>query len=717
MRLFWQRIPPETKVAAVVLGAALVQVGVLATVGLRGEDERRTELVAELRQRSRRTVERSVVNAGAARVTALEQSLQRDLETEDRPLMARVLGVLDRTDLYAHAFLLDLGRDGVPRLSEVRRPPLAIADQTPFDEKARRRVAGLMDRERSDSAGVVRACEAVADASDDRVASALALQAGWRAALRLSADQQALGLAERVLREHPNVVDNRGPSGESVPFGLGAAAAICDILQRAVQRDSDPDAGSFVDAVRHRRRLAQRLRWALTPDSYAFETAACRDLVDDVSIHLPPEAVRQLRAELDACAALDLAWDRASAVPASTLRGVAEGGEPDRLHAGLGADAIVLTVLPLPSAAAEGPGGPSAVAFMASAERWRDEVLAPARQGVDLPAGVTLVVRDRGGQTLVGPADGESDIMQISFRNVLPGLWAGVVVTDPSVLSAETESARRLWLWILVGAGLAVIAAALLALRAVLREVRLARLKSDFVSNLSHELRTPLTSLRMFVETLQEGRYRDDAERQQYLDIIARETNRLAVLVDRILQFAAFSRGRAPIELQSVDAGIVVRRALEIFRSRAMSADARIDVEIERHLPEVLLDRVAMIQVLLNLLDNAVKYGGDKGVRIRVSVRGVGSRVRFEVEDDGPGVPERERELVFEEFFRGDDSLSSSVQGTGIGLALCRRVALAHGGRIEVTEARTLGGACFELTLPDAAVGRRLALAAQEGRA
>ena len=98
-------------------------------------------------------------------------------------------------------------------------------------------------------------------------------------------------------------------------------------------------------------------------------------------------------------------------------------------------------------------------------------------------------------------------------------------------------------------------------------------------------------------------------------------------------------------------------------------------------------------------------------------MRAAGSRVRFDVEDDGPGVPERERELVFEEFYRGDESLSSRKQGAGIGLALCRRIVLAHGGKIAVTDGPILGGALVAVTLPDAAVGRRLALAARAGGA
>jgi signal transduction histidine kinase len=131
-----------------------------------------------------------------------------------------------------------------------------------------------------------------------------------------------------------------------------------------------------------------------------------------------------------------------------------------------------------------------------------------------------------------------------------------------------------------------------------------------------------------------------------------------------------------------------------------------------------------------------VKYCGHDGARIRVSVcayvpaafgnslvdsgihppaDGQELGVRIDVEDDGPGVPKRERELVFEEFYRGDDSLSRRVEGTGIGLALSRRIVLAHGGRVECLRSPTLGGALFRVTLPPAAAGRRLALAGSGG--
>ena len=260
---------------------------------------------------------------------------------------------------------------------------------------------------------------------------------------------------------------------------------------------------------------------------------------------------------------------------------------------------------------------------------------------------------------------------------------------------------RWLWVAVLAGAGLAVVAASILAVRSVLREVRLAQLKTDFVSNLSHELRTPLTGLRMFVETLQEGRVRDEAERQECLGIIAQETERLSSLVDRILQFASFSRGKAPIELVPVPVVEAVRRAVKVFGKRAESMGASLVVEVSAGPgSRVRADRDALVQVLLNLLDNAVKYGGENGPRIVLSVRVQGRQVRIDVEDDGPGVPERERELVFEEFYRADDLLARRTQGTGIGLALCRRIVLAHGGRIRMLASKRLGGALVRVDLP-----------------
>ncbi len=717
MRLLLQRIPPESRVAGVVLAAALVQVGLLAWFGLRATERRREELEDTLRGRTASVVQRAVVGAGLARVDAVERAAQLEIERAGRPLAERVALAVSGSGTYDRGYLVAPGADGVATLYDPRLPPLAPAARTARDDAARERVAELERGIAADPARVARSCESVADATGDAVASALALQAGWRAAFACSDHARALQLTERVLREAATVRDDRGVRGESVPFGIGAAAAICEVRRRAVLSSSLDQAEAFARAVTERRLLAQRLRDVLGPAAYEVEREECHALVTGTRLHVPAQTTRDLEAFLRRADADDAALDTARRAEPGRLAAALARGEAVRLAA----DDGVLAVLPLP-ADERGPEGARAVALHAPRPALVRAVLAPLREGIDVPAGVAIVVHDADGAVLedtvpgAAAATGEPLVRDVPFGAALPGATVSALLADPTVLDAETQSARRLWLWTLAASVLAVVAAGLLAARAVMREVRLARLKSDFVSNLSHELRTPLTSLRMFVETLQEGRVRDEDEARQCLAFIGQETDRLAGLVDRILQFASFSRGRAPIELRSADAAETALRAVEVFGPRAARAGASVETSVEPGLPESLLDRDALIQVLLNLLDNAVKYGRENGARVRVSVRAAGARVRFEVEDDGPGVPERERELVFEEFYRGDDSLASRVQGAGIGLALCRRIVLAHGGRIEADTSPELGGARFTVTLPDAATARRIAVAHREER-
>ena len=724
MRRFFQRIPPETRVAAVVLGAALLQVGLLAWLGLRTTDQRRAELRGDLEDRAARVVKTAVVTAGQARITVFEQRAQRELEPDGRGIAERVGDALARASIFEAGYVVSLDENGIPLLHDQRRMPLRPAPRRPRDDAARAAIVVLESAAIEDPDAALSRCEAIADGTTDLVARALALQLGWRAALRMRLDKRALDLAQRVLASDLRTVsDDRGLVGESAPFGLGAAAAVCEVWRRAVDRggveQAGPYASAFVQAVAERRVQAQRMRDMLTPADYAVERDDCRAFLDDRLLRVTIAKDRQdwLRVTLDDCDAIDARLDLVRGVdPMSLRRSVQE-----HVAEHLSVDGGRLAVFPL-SVGRDDPAedaalsGAVAVALFASHAALREALLEPARAGVHLPEGVALLVIGPDGVAVEGDHRADRLTRLLGFGPAAPGVSVCAVLADPEILDSETAAARRLWLWILGAALLAVISASLLAVRSVMRQVRLARMKGDFVSNLSHELRTPLTSMRMFVETLQEDRVTDPAERRQCLDFIAQETDRLAALVDRILQFAAFSRGRAPIELRSASAAEVVRRALEIFRSRSETAGARIDVDIAADVPEALLDKDALIQVVLNLLDNAVKYGGEGGAVIRVVVRADGPRVRIEIEDDGPGIPERERELVFEEFYRGDDSLSSSVQGAGIGLALCRRIVLAHGGRIQVGVGRTLGGASFAVTLPEAAVGRRIAVAAREDR-
>jgi signal transduction histidine kinase len=216
------------------------------------------------------------------------------------------------------------------------------------------------------------------------------------------------------------------------------------------------------------------------------------------------------------------------------------------------------------------------------------------------------------------------------------------------------------------------------------REYELARLRSDFISSISHELRTPLAQVRMFAETLLLGRVRSDQERHRSLQIIDQEARRLTHLVDNVLQFSRSERQAARIAPEPTALAPQVREAIEAFTPLAAARQVTIEAEI----PDVvaLVDPSALRQALLNLLDNAVKYG-PSGQVVRVGVSAQGDRVRLWVDDQGPGIPERDRDNVWLPFTRLDRDANSAVAGSGIGLSVVRDLLVAHGGRAWVEDA------------------------------
>lgn len=234
--------------------------------------------------------------------------------------------------------------------------------------------------------------------------------------------------------------------------------------------------------------------------------------------------------------------------------------------------------------------------------------------------------------------------------------------------------------------------------RAVYKEAKLSRLKSDFVSHVSHELRTPLTSIRLFVETLRLGRVRSDTERQECMELLDKEAERLAGLVDRLLDWARIESGRKVYRKVAQDPRAVAQEALAVFERQHLAEPGLVQVEMEEVLPQVEVDRDAVAVVLFNLLVNAWKYTG-KEKQISLRVYGNGKRVAFEVEDNGPGIAKSERKRIFDQFYRVDDLLTRKTEGTGLGLAISRRIVEDHGGRIEL-DGELGRGSRFVVMLP-----------------
>ena len=243
--------------------------------------------------------------------------------------------------------------------------------------------------------------------------------------------------------------------------------------------------------------------------------------------------------------------------------------------------------------------------------------------------------------------------------------------------------------------GLALLSAALAAAAAlqIRRERRHADLRRDFVTRASHELRTPVARIRMFTETLLLDRVRSDDERHQTLQALDRGARRLSMLIDNVLQLAS-SRASAT-HIESTDAAALIRDIVRDFEA-GVAASAPIPVAGPPRL-EVAVDAEALRQVLTNLLDNAWKYGGSP-TSARVEF-GAGERgLNVAVEDDGPGVPAADRERIWEPYVRLDRDRSSSIAGTGIGLAVVKGLVGRSGGSCRVEQGAR--GARFVVTFP-----------------
>ena len=232
----------------------------------------------------------------------------------------------------------------------------------------------------------------------------------------------------------------------------------------------------------------------------------------------------------------------------------------------------------------------------------------------------------------------------------------------------------------------------------VRRELKLSRLKSDFVANVSHELKTPLALIRLFAETLELGRVPTEQKKTQYHRIINKESRRLTQLINNILDFSRIEAGRKEYRLVASDLAAVMRDVVDAYRFPIEQQGFTLDLDVAEDLPEMRIDPEAISQALINLLNNAIKYS-TQSKAIRVSVRAEGDRVLLSVADRGIGIPKAEHKRIFEKFYRVESSLVHTTKGSGLGLALVQHIAEAHGGRVEVASAPG-EGSTFTLSLP-----------------
>ena len=287
------------------------------------------------------------------------------------------------------------------------------------------------------------------------------------------------------------------------------------------------------------------------------------------------------------------------------------------------------------------------------------------------------------------------------ISEALPHWEVAIYLLDPGRLARSAQAAQ----WTL-GLLIAILVLAIgvggwLIVGDLNRELTLARQKTDFVSNVSHELKTPLTSIRMFAELLAEGRVTDPEKQRAYLGIITAEAGRLTRLINNVLDFARLERGEKKYQFGPCDLSGLAGETAAAYRPHLETGGFRLDCELSPTPLVVHGDPDALAQVLVNLLSNAEKYGGErKEITVRTSLQTSPlPYAEVQVLDRGLGVPPGCEEKIFEKFYRAHDSLSNGVQGSGLGLTIARQIARAHGGDVTCA-AREGGGSRFSLRLP-----------------
>jgi signal transduction histidine kinase len=226
----------------------------------------------------------------------------------------------------------------------------------------------------------------------------------------------------------------------------------------------------------------------------------------------------------------------------------------------------------------------------------------------------------------------------------------------------------------------------------------MAEMRSQFVSSVSHELKTPLTAIRMFAETLRLGRSKDRKTQEEYLDTIVNESQRLTRLLNNVLDFSKLEKGIRTYKLEKTSVSEVVQAAARAMDYPLRQQGYTLHVRMENGLPDILADRDAIEQAILNLLHNAMKYSG-KSREIGLSAKKEGWFILIEVQDQGVGIEAKEQNKIFDKFYRIPSPENERLPGTGLGLALVAAIVKAHRGRLQVESVQGKGST-FTLFLP-----------------
>jgi signal transduction histidine kinase len=389
----------------------------------------------------------------------------------------------------------------------------------------------------------------------------------------------------------------------------------------------------------------------------------------------------------------ELDWIRTQMYPRVRAELTAKDAQPsDARHAVIGGRLIVYRRL-----SGHSSDVPAAFGYQVRPDFVPGSLLAQVLETVDLGSAVHVSVLRHGAPVDRNGAD-RTPLAEVELLPSIPE-WS-VALFDNEGRSIRQLVGRERWIYgALVGGMLMVMCVGVaLTVRASARATDLARARSDFVSNVSHELKTPLALIRMFGETLESGIVIDPEKRQEFYGIIRRESERLTHLIDNVLDLNRIDEGTKRYEIRSHDLIETVRAALDAYCPLFDRLGFVVQTELPQPPVDVAIDRDAVIQSLVNLFQNVIKYSGTaRCVLVKVQ-RGDGTAA-VSVSDRGVGIAENQMNRIFERYYRVPDALTAAPAGSGLGLTLVKHTMDAHHGRVTVQS--TAGeGSTFTLVFP-----------------
>jgi signal transduction histidine kinase len=283
---------------------------------------------------------------------------------------------------------------------------------------------------------------------------------------------------------------------------------------------------------------------------------------------------------------------------------------------------------------------------------------------------------------------GDNNLANKPFLTLSPGQFfpdfkVAIHFKDNSVFENAASKQTTIYTWTGVLVVLLILASGAIAAQVIGRQIKLNRLKNNFIATVTHELKTPLSSMRVLVDTLLEGNYNDQQQATEYLQLISKENVRLSRLIDNFLTFSRMERNKQAFDIVLTNPAEISKAAAEAVQTKFNHENCKFTVTIDDNLPSIMADKDAMVTVLVNLLDNAYKYTNDDK-QIEMKVFSENKSVCFAVKDNGIGMTRRQTRKIFDRFYQADSSLSRQAEGTGLGLSIVKFIVGAHKGTISV---------------------------------